>query len=154
MSCVSCVLGRRGLLGQAEIENLDVPARGQHQIGRLDIAMHDSLGVRIVERVGGLHANGDDFGCLQRTLAEALAQRPAFDIFHGQEPEILVLSDLVDGGDVGVSQSGSEARFLDEALHTFGIGGHFGRQNFQRHAAAEAGIVGQIDRAHAALAQE
>ena len=50
--------GIRGLvvLGQAEVEHLGVTAFGYKNVGRLDIAMDDPLGMGGVQRVGDLNA--------------------------------------------------------------------------------------------------
>jgi len=44
--------GFRRDLGQAEIENLGVPAPGDEDVGRLDVAVEDALVMGGVERVG------------------------------------------------------------------------------------------------------
>ncbi len=48
--------GRSGgcYLGQPEIQHLGVPALGDKDVGRLDVAMDDTLGMRGVQSVGNL----------------------------------------------------------------------------------------------------
>ncbi len=113
--------------------------------------MHDPFRVRIVQRVGDLDGDLHDFGCLERSLADALAERSALDVLHREKPEVLVLSDLVNRGDVRMRQCGRKARLLHEAVHTLGIGSDLRRQYLQRDAPPESRVVGQVDGAHAAL---
>ena len=41
-------------LDQSEVEDLGVTARGDENVGRLDVAMHNASGMRGVQRVGDL----------------------------------------------------------------------------------------------------
>ena len=41
-------------LGQSEVEDLGMTALGDKNVGRLDVAMDDALGMRRVERIGNL----------------------------------------------------------------------------------------------------
>ena len=62
-----------GDFSEPEIENLGVAAAGDENVGRLDIAMNDALGMRGVERRRGLDGkvfNGFDF---QRRFADLAA---------------------------------------------------------------------------------
>ena len=44
-------------LGKSEIQNLRLPAIGDEDVGRLDIAVNDALAMGYVERVGDLDAD-------------------------------------------------------------------------------------------------
>jgi hypothetical protein len=56
---VDCVAGGRGRsdFGETEIENFDVAALGDENVGGLDVAVDDAFGVRGIEGVRDL--NGD-----------------------------------------------------------------------------------------------
>ena len=49
-----------GDLGQTEIQNLGVPALGDKDVGRLDVAMNNALGMRGVQSVGNLRCKRED----------------------------------------------------------------------------------------------
>ena len=71
----------RPLLGQAEVEQLDARLR-HHDVARLQIAMDESLAVRLVERVGQLHRVGEGLIERQRSARQALGERLALDELH------------------------------------------------------------------------
>ena len=54
---VGCI----GRLGEAEVQHLDGPSGGDLDVGWLEIAMDDALGVRGVERFGRLSSNAERF---------------------------------------------------------------------------------------------
>ena len=54
----------RHQLGQAEIQHLGLPALGQKDIRRLEVAMNDSGVVGRFQRVGDLDRNLQDLGAL------------------------------------------------------------------------------------------
>ena len=47
-----------------------------------------------------------------------------------------------------------EQQLLLEALHGLGAGGKFGTDQFERDGAAEFGVVGFVDRTHAAFTEQ
>ncbi len=52
-------LGDRRLLGEPEVEDLDVPPAGDHHVAALDVAMNDALGMRGFQRIGDLNTDGE-----------------------------------------------------------------------------------------------
>ena len=61
--------------------------------------------------------------------------------------------DGVNGADIGVIQRGGGAGFALEAFEGWRIGGHAFGQKFESYAAAEIGVFGFVDHAHAATAK-
>jgi hypothetical protein len=107
----SRVCRRRHLLDQAEIEHLDHVALAadlaQHDVLRLDVAMHQAAGMRFPQRGAGLAQ--DERGARRRHRPVALdqvGQREAFEILHGI-PEFAAGPGavIVDGDGVGVVPS-------------------------------------------------
>jgi hypothetical protein len=74
--------GRRGVclrlhdqLGQAEIKNLRLAARGDENVPRLDVAMDDALRVRGIERIGNLHRQIEQLFQLYGSSFDAVLKR-------------------------------------------------------------------------------
>ncbi len=91
-------------LGQPEIQNLRVPAAGDEQIRRLDVAVDDAGGVRRFERVGDLDRERQQLIDLERAPGDAMLQRHPLEELHDEERATVLFADIVDSADVGVIQ--------------------------------------------------
>ena len=60
----------RGKFRQAKIQDLGLPALGDKDIRRLDVAVHNSAGVGGIERVSDLDAQVEQLCSLQRTALD------------------------------------------------------------------------------------
>ncbi len=137
-------------LGEAEVQHLQPPVRGQHHVLGLQVAVEDALPVGRGHRVG--HGDGEREEALHREAArrDRLAERLALDELHRQEAEpVLLLEGAVEGDDAGVAQRGDRLRLALEALDLLGVRRHLGRQHLEGHAAVEPGVERQVDVAHA-----
>ena len=90
----------------------------------------------------------------QRATADALRQRLAFDELHHQVGQLALPADVIERADVGVIELGNGVRFVIEAVAEPGIGREHRRHDFDRDNPIEARVLGPIDFAHAALADE
>ena len=143
--------------GQAEIEQLHPPAAGQHQIGRLEVAVDDPGAVGRLQRRGELGGDRDDLG--QRHGSDLLRPvEPLLEGFavverHGQEGLSLVLADLQDFRDVRMVQ---RRRGPGLAPETFPVDApHLLRgEQLERHLAAGVQVAGPVHHAHAAAAEQ
>ena len=70
---------------------------------------------------------------------------------NGRPSELI---DVVDRADVGVIQRGRRARFALEPLERAGLQGHVFRQELEGDRAIEPAVLGLVDDAHAAAAEE
>ena len=101
---------------QAEVEHLHVAVGPDHDVLRLDVAVHDAGGMRGAERPRHLAADVDGRRQRLRRLDER-PQRPAVDqLLDDEELARRRLADVVDGDDVGVVEGGGGARLAQEAL--------------------------------------
>ena len=71
-------------------------------VGGLDVAVNDPFCVGCFERVGDLDAQRQRRLNLQRLARNAVLQRHPLQEFHRNEALALVLTDFVDGADIGM----------------------------------------------------
>ena len=100
----------RSDLGQPEIEYLGVPALGDKDVGRFDVAVDNALRMRGVQSLGNLRRKRKQGFVIQRLSRNQRLQRHAIQKLHGNERLLTVLSDFVDGTDIGMIKSGRRTR--------------------------------------------
>jgi len=87
-------------------------------------------------------------------VAQALGQRAAGEQAHDHVHQGILHAVVMDGDDVRVLQGGGGAGLQDKALLVVGVGGELDRQNLDGDLALQAGLVGAVDGAHAAQADQ
>ena len=99
-------IGGQGLLAllhkfrEPKIKDLGVAIAPDHQIFRLQVAMHDSDFMGFAETFGDLDGDIQRVLNLQRTRPDFLTQRFALDIFHRDVGLAVVFADFIDGQNV------------------------------------------------------
>ena len=101
-----------GDVGDAEVRDLHRPAlaRDQH-VGRLDVAVNDPAGVRMLDRPGHLDRDADRLIHRELPGANQLIEPVAFHELHHDEVAAVGLPAIDDLDDVGVAQLGDGDRF-------------------------------------------
>ncbi len=100
---------------EAEVENLDEAAVGEHDVGRLEVAMEDAERVGGRETVGDLNAGGEDELEAGRSFGDDLVERLAGNVLHDDVGFFAVagfgrsFAYVVDGADVGVVDGRGQA---------------------------------------------
>jgi hypothetical protein len=146
-------------LGEAEVEHLHIAAVGHHQVLGLQVAMHDAGSVRGAERVGRLRRVVHKPSSVDVAAIEQRSERLARDELHRDEVDRTAvgrraLADVVDRDEVGMVQRRRGPRLLDEARRPIGVADQVLGQDLQRHRASQLEVVGAIDLAHAAAAEQ
>ena len=142
--------------GEAEVEDLDEAAVGEHDVGGLEVAVEDAEGVGGGEAVGGLDAGREDELEGGGAFGDELVEDLAGDVLHDDVGFFAVaafgwgFADVVDGADVGVVDGGGEAGFAElGGAHLLG-GEVAALEEFEDDGALKEGVVGKVDDSAAA----
>lgn len=107
---------------------------------RLDIAMHDAVSVRVVERIGDLTRYSNRFiGGKSAIRVELVAKRLPFYVRHYVIEESICFARIVERNDVRMPQSRYRLNFSQESL-----GPEAGSQLRMQHFHCDGPVVPQI----------
>src|SRR5438445_8870053 len=143
----------RSELGKSEIENFGVLSLSYKNIGRLDVAVDDSLRVGRIQGIGDLDADRQQGVEFQGTARDVVLQCCAVKKLHGDERLPVLVVDFVDGADVRVIQRGGSLCFTLKAAEGLRILGYLLGQEFQGHKPSELHILRLINHTHPAPAE-
>src|SRR6267378_7849378 len=142
-----------GLLSEAEIKDFGVGSPGDENIGGLNVAVNDPFGVGSIQGIGDFDANGNHGVQFHGPARDDELEGRAVEKLHSDETLAVVLADFINGANVGVVQSGSGASFAAETLESMRVTDQIVGEEFESDKAAEVGVFGLVDDAHAAAAQ-
>ena len=140
-------------LRQSEVQNLRVTTFGDEDVSGFNVAVDDSLGMRGIEGIGNFDSERENQFRFQRTPGDAVLQRQAVEILHGDEVLTFALVNLEDHADIGVVQCRRRLCFSLEAGESLRVLGYFIGQEFQRDEAMQLHILGFVDHAHPTTAE-
>ena len=134
----------------AEVEDLGVTRRGDHHVGRLEIAMQDAL------RMGGGEPAGDlapplygaSYG--EKTFGEELAKRLAYHQLHDEPVAFRRFHQVVDLDHGRMGEPGPGLGLAAEALARPRLIQNVRQDMFDRHRPLQPPIPGAPDLSHAA----
>ena len=155
---------RLGVTRDAEVEDLDLPVAGQHQVLGLDVAVDHAVGVGRAHRA---HALGMGGGQGLETLAgespellerdrpgHAGAQRRALDVLHDDEHVVVELEDVVDRRDPPVVDLAGAPGLAQHRGAPSRVLPLVGTQALERDAAMEQRVLGEQDLATPTAAED
>ena len=158
------VVGDSSLLGdplrEAEVRQVDVVGavraggRVEQHVGGLHVAMHEAARVCRIEGACDLSQDADRVRRVQAAVFEAFSQVTPLDIAHGDEEELLGSPGLVDRDDVRMVDRRGQLRLVEEAVTERFVLGEAGSEQLERDLPLESQILGQVDDAHPAPAQQ
>src|SRR5678810_965244 len=109
------LLQRRKATGQTEIEDLHITIAAEHDVFRLDIAMDDTRRVRRGQRTSDLTHQSGRFRWEQGPIGDG-AQSLAFDELHDDEGTPCMLTQFMDGANVGMVEPRSRDCLADKTI--------------------------------------
>ncbi len=154
-----CFIGGEAA-GEAEVEDLDEAAVGEHDVGWFEVAMEDAERVGGGETVRDLNAGGEDELEAGGTFGDELVEGFCRDVLHDDVGFALAglfglsdgLADLVDGAYVGMVDGGGEAGFAELGGAHLLNGEIAALEEFEDDGTLEEGVGGEIDDSAAARA--
>ena len=140
--------------GEAEVEEPHAAVAGEHDVRRLDVAVHHAVLVYALEPEGRLADDLAGVGDRQRVAAaEHLAGAQAVDVLHDQQARAADLAGVVGADDVRMIDRPGGLHLAVEAGDRAFVPGVVGAQELHGDHAAEPGMEGLPDRAHSAFAE-
>ncbi len=139
---------------QAEIGDEGLALGVQQDVGGLDVAMHESLRVRVMQRLRHRDDEADRFPRRHPPRKHARRQVLAGNEFGNDvTAPVLRPSCVVDRNDAGVIQAGDQAGFGQVGLHVPRLAHAPRLGDLDRHVASQFVVPGQVHAAEAALGQ-
>jgi hypothetical protein len=145
-----------GRLGHAEVDHLRhrlAVVEGDHDVGRLDVAVNDPFLVGVLDRLADRHEQLQPLARRQAVVVAVLGDGHAVDQLHDEiRPAGFGGPGIEDAGDVDVvHHSQGLALGLEPGDDLLGV--HAGLDHLEGNLAADrVSLLGHEDRAHAALA--
>src|SRR5450631_273131 len=136
-------------LRQTEIQQLGARRR-QHDVSRLQIAMHNARPVRFLQRIADLHPALQRLLQGQWPLPQPGVQTLPLHILHHQIRGSVLAAHVVQYANVRMIQRRNDPGFALEPLLRLGIVRKMGGKNLDRYRPVQASVARAINLAHAA----
>src|SRR5262249_10829003 len=123
-------------------------ARGNENIGWLDVSMDDAFAVSCIERIGDVNGDSEEGFEIEGAASDGVLESFAFQAFHGDVGAAIFFADVIDCADIRmIERRGglSLALEADEGLRILGDGVG---EKFQCDEAPKAGVFRFEDNAH------
>ena len=145
--------------GQAHVEDLDDAGAVEQQVARLDVAVNHAefVGVLHADRRLGDVVRGPDRVerlLLQHVAGDDLLEARPVHVLHDEEVQLLVLVDVVGADDVRVVEGGDGPGLAVEPVQVRRVVELLDRQHLERDEPLHERVFAQVDRAHAAGADQ
>ena len=148
--------GGFGHAGDAEVCQQGCAILPQHDVAGLDIPVHETLGVGVMQGGADILQDVGDLGQGQRPahLHEMSAQGGAGHVVHDDEGGDALALEGVEADDVGMIEAGQGLGLAAEAAQEFRVFGQVLAQHLDGDPGLAALVQGEVDVGHAAAAEE
>ena len=155
--CESLIVNATRLhhLAHAPVDDLHFAKAADHDVRRLQVAVHDTAHVRVGERLADVFEDRQERASIagrRLPLGELFRQGLALDEFHAEERLAVDHAEVIDRHDAGVLELAADLRLFDEALQNLWSVLVLLVQELHGDVAAEVLVVTAVHRADTAAA--
>jgi hypothetical protein len=140
--------------GDAEVAHLHPPIGRQQDVGRLDVAMHDPLGVRPGQGPAKLGGDAAGLPRRQRPAPQAAGQVLALDELGDVVETLGGMADVVDLDDARVADPRQHLGLAFERRHPLGVLGPPWLDHLDRHRPRQPAVQALVDAPERPLADD
>ena len=119
----------------------------------MNIAMNDSVLMRCMERFCNLHHEVEGRIQLESATSHSLPESFTCDILHGDVGKLSLMSQLIDGRDIGMIDRRGDLRFLNHLLAELRVGETVGMHDLEGDVPLQSQVLSLQYLAHAARAE-
>src|ERR1700694_907130 len=130
-----------------------MPALGDEEIRRLNVAVNYALRMGRVERVGNFDAQGQQAIEFHGTIADDVFQGLAVKKFHDDERLAILLANIVDGANVGMIEGRGGLGLAAKSLQRLAVFGDILGEKLQRDETVKPCVLSFVNNSHAAAAE-
>jgi hypothetical protein len=141
-------------LGNAKVEQLDVPVPGDEDVLGLQVAVGNALLVRSGESLRYLDGPLQGGGQRNGPFRQALAQRLALEQLGDEVGLSILKPDVVEGHHVGVVEGAGQPSLALKALEQRRVAAEGFGHDFERDVPLQARVAGSVDFGHSAGAHQ
>src|SRR2546423_5510075 len=130
-----------------------MPGFVEQQVLRLDVAVDNTVLVRILQRLTNGRHDRERLGRPEFPLAQELAEIDAIHKFHEQKVEAACLSEIINRHDVRMVERGQSLRLACESLRKLSVLDTFRREELESDEPVQGFLPRLIDHAHSATSE-
>jgi hypothetical protein len=157
--CLAQLLVFAQHLGDSPIDQIDLAIRPEHDVGRLDIAVHHATVVGVVRSHGHLTecveqlATGERYALAVAHGPKDLRKGLTSHALHGEERPVVARPHIVDGNDGWMFQTSLYSRLAEESSARRRVVARVFRHELQCDLASDLLVAHQLYGSHAASAE-
>jgi len=130
-----------------------VPAFGDKNVCRLDVAVNDAFLMRRVERIRDLNPQYQEYFCLQWPPRDSVLEGHTAQKLHSDECLPVLIVNFVDRANVGMIQRGRSFGFALEAAESLWVFGYVVGQEFKGNEAIQLNVLCLVHHTHTATTE-
>ena len=117
-------------------------------IGGFDVSVDDSLGMGSIQSIRNLYSQLQQLIDFNGTACHSIPKGLAFQVLHDNEGLSFMLTNVIDGADIGMIECRCRTSFSLKVLQCLAVPGELLGQKFQGNISTQASVLGPVNHTH------